>query len=214
MLEHNNVMSPSTTTTTAAPSVQEDAVARVHRALAKGTLRADSLTTRELGAFVGKTTSVLYHHWGSLDGFLHAVSQAGFVDLGRRLQGVLESGGDLADVAESFVAFGLQSPALYSVMLERRYDWAALRKQGAFVGTLPGSALWSALTMLVAAAGSDEPDLDARIFFAGLHGLVSLALSGRANVGALTKTDRELAIAAARRLARRIGTTTVEGDAR
>lgn len=190
----------------------EDAVAKVCRALARGRLRAEGLTARELGAFVGKTTSVLYHHWGSLDGFLHAVGQAGFVELGGRLEKVLADGGDLPDVAEAFVRFGLECPALYYVMFERRYDWKALRKRGAFEEALPGAQLWQRLTERVAATGADDPDLDARLFFAGLHGLVSLASSGRANVGTLARTDRDVALAAARRLAVRLSRPVREGE--
>jgi hypothetical protein len=50
------------------------------------------------------------------------------------------------------------------------------------------------------AAGSDQPDVDARVLYAGLHGLASLAISGRANVDDLARTDRESAGLAARRL--------------
>ena len=33
-------------------------------ALASGDLGFEDLTARRLGSFLGKTTSVLYHHWG------------------------------------------------------------------------------------------------------------------------------------------------------
>jgi AcrR family transcriptional regulator len=200
MLARNNVMS--------APDL---AVSRVCRALAKGRLSLDALTARDLSKFVGKTTSLLYHHWGSLDGFLYAVSQAGFEELGQRLRGVMDDGGDLPRLAEAFVTFGLESPALYALMFEHHYDWAQLKKSGAF--DRPGAAqeLWQSLVGALASSGSDDPDMDARLFYSGLHGLVSLAVSGRANFGALSKSDREIALLAARRLARTLSSPTPTG---
>jgi AcrR family transcriptional regulator len=185
-------------------SPAEDLPAAVCAALARGKLGTADLTARQLGTFLGKTTSVLYHHWGSLDGFLFAVSQVGFRRLGERLMGGLERGEGLAGIAAEFVAFGLDHPALYDLMLERRYDWQALRAGGAFTREVPGVELWTAMTAYLAGAGSRDPDGDARILYAGLHGLVSLALSGRANVGMLTQSDRELAIASAKKLVARL----------
>jgi AcrR family transcriptional regulator len=193
MLQRNNVMSGP-----------DAAVNRVCRALAKGRISVDSITARDLAKFVGKTTSLLYHHWGSLDGFLYAVSQQGFEELGQRFEAVMKSGGGLPELAEEFVGFGLESPALYALMFERRYDWPALKKSGAFERVGSATAMWQALVGYLKSAGSEDPDMDARLFYAGLHGMVSLAVSGRANFGALTKTDREIAILAARRLALRL----------
>jgi AcrR family transcriptional regulator len=173
-------------------------------ALASGKLGTADLSARQLGAFLGKTTSVLYHHWGSLDGFLFAVSQHGVRKLGEHVVKKLGKGGDLSDMAAGFVSFGLDHPALYELMFERRYDWKALRESGAFTSESPGLGLFTSMTAFLAGAGSTDADGDARILFAGLHGLVSLALSGRANVGMLSRSDRELAVASARKLARRL----------
>jgi AcrR family transcriptional regulator len=183
---------------------QDETTDRVCRALQRGRLRLEQLTARGLGTFLGKTTSVVYHHHGSLDGFLFAVSQRGFAQLGARLSSVAAGTGGLEQLAEAFVRFGLDSPALYALMFERRYDWAALRRTGAFDRTPPGLALWTELIAFLRGAGSSDPDVDARLMMAGLHGTVSLASSGRANVGALSRSDREMALASARSLARRV----------
>ncbi len=192
-LRHNNVMSAA-----------EQLVRRTCDALADGEIAANQLTARQLGAFLGKTTSVLYHHWGSLDGFLFAVAQAGFSKFGSQLTAGLQQTGSLENVAEAFVCFGLDRRVLYHVMFERHFDWDALRAAGTFEKQIPGMSLWAALTTYLAGAGSSDPDGDARILYAAIHGLVSLANSGRANVGALGATDRNLAIRAARKLARRL----------
>lgn len=182
----------------------EELTAAVYDALASGAIGAEELTARQLGTFLGKTTSVLYHHWGSVDGLLFAVSQLGFRKLGGELVRRLERRARLDDIAAAFVGWGLDHPAVYALMFERRYDWDALRRSGAFDEQVPGLDLWSSVVGFLAGAGSSDPDGDGRILFAGLHGLVSLALSGRANVGKLSRSDRELALSSARKLARRL----------
>ena len=182
----------------------DETVGKVCRALSRGRLELDQLTARSLGTFLGKTTSVVYHHYGSLDGFLFAVSQGGFAELADRLRAVLSEGGRLEELAEAFVSFGLDTPALYSLMFERRYDWPALRKRGVLGAHARGLATWSEVVAFLAGAGSPDPEGDARLLMAGLHGLVSLAATGRANVGAMSRSDRDTALASARSLARRI----------
>jgi len=178
-----------------------DAVRTIRDAIAADDIPADELTARGLGARLGRTTSVLYHHWGSLDGFLFAVAQDGYLLLADRLGAVADAG--LPDLAEAFVAFGLEHKVLYGLMFERTWDWGALRATGA-MADLPGLALWAQSTERLAGAGSDDPAGDALLLQAVLHGLVSLANSGRANVGDLTVSDRDAAIRAARTFARRI----------
>ncbi|MEM6792261.1 MAG: TetR-like C-terminal domain-containing protein [Myxococcota bacterium] len=177
-----------------------DPVLHVRDALASGELGFEDLTARRLGGFLGKTTSVLYHHWGSLDGFLFAVSQAGMALLYDRLEVSLAARGSLADVAAAFVAFGLESPALYSLMFVHRFDWGALRRSGAMDEPMPGLRIWNTLVERMRAAGHADPEDDARLLYAALHGLVSLASSGRVNIGALADTERDVAMASARRL--------------
>ncbi|MEM9067276.1 MAG: TetR-like C-terminal domain-containing protein [Myxococcota bacterium] len=178
----------------------DDPAEAVCSALADGRLSAADLTARRLGEFLGKTTSVLYHRWGSLDAFLLAVAGAAT----RRLAVHLLGGGSLPDLSARFVAFGLDHPDLYALMFERRYDWDGLRSLGVFEEPTPGLTLWEHVVDRVEEFGSDDPAMDARLLYAGLHGLVSLASTGRANVGDLTVSDRDLAIQAARRLAEKM----------
>jgi AcrR family transcriptional regulator len=181
-----------------------DPVLRVRDALVAGKLSAADLTARRLGALLGKTTSVLYHHYGSLDGFFFAVAESGMHLLGARLDAARAGGAGLAELCVEFVRFGLEAPDLYALMFERRVDWAALRRAGALRGDLPGLRLLALVTEAGRAAGSRDPARDARMLFAGLHGLVSLALSGRANLGALEMTDEAAALDAAAELAHRL----------
>jgi AcrR family transcriptional regulator len=174
----------------------------IRDALARGELTREELSTRRLATRFGKSTMLVYHHFGSLEGLLHAVSQSGMTLLCERLE---RAGQDVEDVAEAFVAFGLASPALYWVMFEYKFDWPALRKAGALREDLPGLQLFRVLVAELAEAGVADPLLEARLLFAGLHGLVSLALSGRANIGETNVTDEAVARQAARELARKLG---------
>lgn len=178
-------------------------VRRVREGLAEGDLTYGALTARAVGEFLGKTTSVIYSHWGSLDALLFAVAESGFEVLAERLRERM-TGESFEGVAEAYVAFGLDAPDLYAVMFEHHYDWESLREAGVFENEQPSMAMWTELIEHLEACGSERPEEDARILFAGLHGLVSLAASGRANVGRLEAADREVAVESARRLVRRI----------
>jgi len=175
-----------------------DAVARIHQALSRSELQLSELTARRLGAFLGKTTSVVYHRWGCLDGLLYAVAQRGFGELGEGLAVALQRSGP-GGLAEAYVGFGLDKRVLYSLMFDRVYDWDALRKAGEFDTAQPSIQLWDASIAMMASGGSAEPETDARLLFATLHGIVSLAASGRANVGELSSSDRDVALRLARR---------------
>ena len=178
-----------------------DDARRIYDALLTGELRREDLTARGLGAFLGATTSRVYNHHGSLDRLLYAVAAEGFRGLAIDL--AAGATGDLAALAEAFVAWGLDHPVVYELMFVRPYDWAALRAAGAFTDT-PGLALWGALHARFSATGSTDPRTDALTLYAGLHGLVSLANGGRANIGQLEVSDRDAALAAARALATRL----------
>jgi AcrR family transcriptional regulator len=176
----------------------QEAVERIRLAIERGELEAADLTARKVAAMLGKTTSLLYHHWGSFDVFLYDVAQSGFVQLASRL-----ACRPLPEMAEIYVRFAVDHPLLYELMFHRAWDWAALRarrepRQSA------GFRMWQALVEALAARGSTDPEADARLMYAGLHGIASLALSGRANVGKLESTDLEVAIHTARRLVRHL----------
>jgi AcrR family transcriptional regulator len=170
----------------------------------RGKLRTEDLTARSLGELLGKTTGALYHHFGSLDGFLHQVAQAGFEKLGTEQAAVLAGNGSFGDLAEAFVRFGLEHRELYRLMFERQYDWQALRQSGKLAADMPGLGLWRNLVRALEARGSSCAEIDARLLYAGLHGLVTLANTGRANVARVEISDRQMALDLARQLAERI----------
>ncbi|WP_437758895.1 TetR/AcrR family transcriptional regulator [Sorangium sp. So ce1389] len=158
----------------------DEPVARVFQALCEGRLTRDDLTARKIAAFLGQTTMVLYHHFGSLDGFLIRVDGAGWRRLADLLEARARAGADLRSLAVGYVEFALRHPDLYWLMAERRFDRARLREQGRLRLARP---LWGAFVELLRRYGSTRPAEDTHVLFAGLHGIAMLTLSGRANLG-------------------------------
>ncbi|WP_437602412.1 TetR/AcrR family transcriptional regulator [Sorangium sp. So ce590] len=158
----------------------DEPVERVFQALYDGRLARDDLTARKIAAFLGQTTMVLYHHFGSLDGFLIRIDGAGWRRLAELLEARARAGADARSLAVGYVEFALRHPDLYWLMAERRFDRARLREQGRLRLTRP---LWSGFVELLRRYGSARPAEDTHVLFAGLHGIAMLALSGRANLG-------------------------------
>ncbi|WP_437281541.1 WHG domain-containing protein [Sorangium sp. So ce375] len=158
----------------------DEPVERVFVALCEGRLTRDDLTARKLAAFLGQTTMVLYHHFGSLDGFLICVDGLGWRWLVELLDARARAGADARSLAVGYVEFALRHPDLYWLMAERRFDRARLREQGRLRLAPP---LWSSFVELLRQHGSRRPEEDTYVLFAGLHGIAMLALSGRANLG-------------------------------
>ncbi|WP_441287375.1 TetR/AcrR family transcriptional regulator [Sorangium sp. KYC3313] len=158
----------------------DEPVERVFMALCEGRLTRDELTARKIAAFLGQTTMVLYHHFGSLDGFLIRVDGLGWRRLAERLDARARAGADARSLAVGYVEFALRHPDLYWLMAERRFDRARLREQGRLRLARP---LWSSFVELLRHHGSRRPEEDTYVLFAGLHGIAMLALSGRANLG-------------------------------
>ncbi|WP_437290484.1 TetR-like C-terminal domain-containing protein [Sorangium sp. So ce406] len=150
------------------------------QALWEGRLTRDDLTARRIASFLGQTTMVLYHHFGSLDGFLIRVDGAGWRRLAELLEARARAGADARAIAVGYVEFALRHPDLYWLMAERRFDRAGLREQGRLRLARP---LWSSFVGLLGRYGSARPAEDTHVLFAGLHGIAMLTLSGRANLG-------------------------------
>ncbi|MCC7000037.1 MAG: TetR/AcrR family transcriptional regulator [Deltaproteobacteria bacterium] len=183
----------------AQPEVAAALVERVYHALASRKLGRADLTARTLGQFLGQTTSVLYHHFGSLEGFLYAVSIHGFTTLTDRLDAAARAGADPAVLAQAYLGFALDHPVLYQLMMADSYDWDALGRAGqAFQ---PAQLRpWNTLVDFLRRAGSPTPELDAGIFQSTVHGVVLLTLTGRITTGAPGTPARDVATAIVSRL--------------
>jgi AcrR family transcriptional regulator len=171
----------------------------VRDALIAGKLRAEDLSARGLGKFLGKTSSVLYHHWGSLDRFLYAVSRASLAYFSESLIESLSSGDPLRSAARMYVKMALAHPALFQLALLRRFDWEDLKKAGQLAEDEAWVAFWPLVEGL-RKLGSPRPLVDARVFHASVHGIASLTAAGRMNSGDLSQTDEQAAYEAVDRV--------------
>ncbi len=143
-----------------------------------------AVTIRKVADRIEYSGAALYEYFANKDAILHALMCEGF----RQITDVLHAAWDgthfLPDVAQAYWQFAFANPDLYQVMHslggipfgttqtppEAVSAFAALRS--AVGGTLPDG-------------GACVPDLDTRteIFWAALHGMVSLAMSGRIKGG-------------------------------
>jgi AcrR family transcriptional regulator len=140
----------------------------------------DAVTTRRLSTEIEYSQPVLYKHFASMEGIVASVAVQGFGELGEALAaartGAVDGRDALARVAQAFIGFARDNPALFDAMFSRRTTLA-------FAAEDTPAELNSAFAELRAAvdmvAGSRDPDTLAEVVWAALHGLVTLDRSGR-----------------------------------
>ena len=176
----------------------ETAVAKVRQGLESGALCRTDLTARRLAEYLGGTTSLLYHHFGSLDGFLRAVSDDAFERFEASLAGFESRPADreaFLTFAKHYIDFAYARPSLYELMFSRQ-----LRQSEPPPSSMPGrerrtskGRVMRALVTQFRKAGSVRAKDDARLFHASLHGLVSLGMSGRSGCPEEARTQSHAA---------------------
>ncbi len=150
-----------------------------------------SLSTRRLASAVGCTATSIYLYFKSKDALIYALIEEGFQELNKRMILASQGEGTLLErmerAAMEYVRFGLERTHYYEVMYTLRAEqmerfpaesyrrarigldaFAKMTGASPEVGLLTGTTLWS-----------------------GLHGLVSLMIANRIDVG----IDREALIA-------------------
>jgi AcrR family transcriptional regulator len=176
-------------------------VLAVRTAILDGRIVEQSLSARGVADFLGLTTSVFYHHYGSFELFLYAVSVSGLAWLADELAPLRRSRSPLLRITEYYIELALARPLLFDLMVQRPFPWAEIRARD-LLDQNEGLRAWNLLVDAIRAEGSREPIEDARLFHATMHGLATLTRSGRMNIDDLAHTDREVARRAARRLVR------------
>lgn len=187
-MEHVN--SAATQASRKKPAGPAALVQRVFTALLQRRLTREDLSARKLSAFLGQSTIGLYHHFGSLNGFLIQVDGLGWQRLLEELELAvveckqrepnLNAESALRAVALRYVDFASKYRTLYWLMTEHFFDRAALRRAGRLRLETP---LMNGFSELLRACGSAEPATDLVLAFSALHGLVSLVQSGRLDLG-------------------------------
>ena len=146
----------------------------------------DSVTTRRLSTEIEYSQPVLYKHFAGMEQIAEAVAIDGFGELteviraARSRSRARTAGGALTRIAHAYLDFARDNPAVYDAMFTR-----ATTLHFASQDTPP--ALTAAFGELRQAIGSAaaEHDADAvtEVFWAALHGLVTLGRNGRLRPG-------------------------------
>ena len=150
------------------------AVLRVRAALYHDELASEDLTARTVARFLGLTTSVFYHHFGSFELFLYAVSISGLSVMADEMEIVARSRSPLLRIAEYYIELALTRPALFDLMLQRTFPWSEIRAKN-LLDTQEGLRAWNILITAIRGTGSRTPLEDTRLFHATLHGIATLA---------------------------------------
>ena len=144
----------------------------------------DAVTTRRLSEEIEYSQPVLYKHFSGMDEIAAAVAVDGFAELADALAKARASARTprerLRRLACAYIDFARNSPALYDAMFTRSTTLQ-------FAVTKTPSELQTAFAELreVMAEIADDQDADTltEVLWAALHGLATLARSGRLRPG-------------------------------
>ncbi|MCV7444432.1 TetR/AcrR family transcriptional regulator [Mycobacterium paraense] len=140
----------------------------------------DAVTTRRLSTEIEYSQPVLYKHFAGMEQIADAVALDGFAELAEVIRAAhsdTDAGADtLTRVAKAYLDFARDNPAVYDAMFTRTTGL-----QFAADDTPP--QLIEAFAALHQAVGMVTRDEDAdtltEVFWAALHGLVTLGRTGR-----------------------------------
>lgn len=137
----------------------------------------DAVTTRRLAEQVEYSQPVLYSHFKGKDAIMAAVAVEGFADLAADMRAARQHTDDpLAAVSAAYLSFAERRPALYDAMFHQSVDLP-------FATPEAPAALHAGFNELAEAirphAGDDDLGLLTELFWAALHGLVTLTRNGR-----------------------------------
>lgn len=144
----------------------------------------DAVTTRRLSTEIDYSQPVLYKHFAGMEHIAAAVAIDGFTELAEAIRAAGSGAGAASDaltrIAYAYVDYARDNPAVYDAMFTR-----ATRLRFAAEDTPP--QLTAAFAELRHAVGlvADEQDAETltEVFFAALHGLVTLSHTGRLRAG-------------------------------
>jgi AcrR family transcriptional regulator len=144
----------------------------------------DAVTTRRLSTEVEYSQPVLYKHFTGMEQLTDAIAIDGFAELAEVMRAARSdtdtASEALARIAHGYLDFARDNPAVYDAMFARA---TTLR----FAAEETPAALTAAFAELRHAVGlvGDKQDADTltEVFWAALHGLVTLSRTGRLRPG-------------------------------
>lgn len=140
----------------------------------------EAVTTRRLSTEIEYSQPVLYKHFAGMEQIADAVALDGFAELAEAIRAAhsdTDTAGDtLTRVARAYLDFARDNPAVYDAMFTR-----ATTLRFAAQDTPPQLvASFGALHRAVGTvAGDQDTDTLTEVFWAALHGLVTLGRTGR-----------------------------------
>ncbi len=141
----------------------------------------DAVTTRRLSTEIEYSQPVLYKHFAGMEQIADAIAIDGFGELADAIRAARSDAGvALTRIARAYLDFAHNHPAVYDAMFTRT---TALH----FAAEDTPPALKTAFAELRQAveivAGEQDADTLTEVFFAALHGLVTLNRAGRLRPG-------------------------------
>ncbi|MGW4487063.1 TetR/AcrR family transcriptional regulator [Amycolatopsis sp. NPDC004368] len=150
----------------------------------------EAVTTRRLAALIEYSQPVLYSHFAGKDAIMAAAALEGFAEFAEHLGGVREGG--VRAVAEAYLAFADEKPALYDAMFTLASDLPFAADE---TPEVMQAAFATLLAVIEPVAGDQAPGTLTEVFWGALHGLVTLDRGHRLSAG--HRADR-LAVLVAR----------------
>jgi AcrR family transcriptional regulator len=140
----------------------------------------DAVTTRRLSTAIEYSQPVLYKHFSGMDQVAAAVAVDGFAELGRLLRkartGAKTPDDALTRIARAYLDFARDNPAVYDAMFTAR---TTLRFAEPDTPPELVTAFDELREAMSAIANEADADTLTEVFWAALHGLVSLSRGGR-----------------------------------
>ncbi|MEM6105907.1 TetR/AcrR family transcriptional regulator [Mycobacterium sp. 050272] len=139
----------------------------------------DAVTTRRLANEIEYSQPVLYKHFASMEQIADAVALDGYAELAAAIQGAdADAAAEvaLARIAQAYLDFARDNPAVYAAMFTRA---TALRFAAADTPPQLAEAFAALRQAVGRVADGDDADTLTEVFWAALHGLVTLAATGR-----------------------------------
>src|ERR1700757_4796639 len=144
----------------------------------------DAVTTRRLATEIEFSQPVLYKHFSGMDAIAEAVAIEGFSELADALRLARTEAAtphlSLTCMARAYLDFARENPAVYDAMFTRA---TGLRFADADTPAFLSAAFAELRDGIAAAAQEADADTLSEVYWAALHGLVTLARGGRLRAG-------------------------------
>lgn len=144
----------------------------------------DRVSMHSIARELGWSATALYRYFDNKDAILAAARTSALDRLSDRLEAVTSGPGDVWDrsrlVGDVYVAFALENPDAYRLIFTFAQPATSLYPDVSRALARARENMTHYVEQLVEEGGVDaDPDLLAHVFWAGLHGVISLHLAGK-----------------------------------